>query len=244
MHIEWFGEGERQIVALHGWGGDHRQFAPIAARLPAGWRLWSADLPGYGRSGPPAVWSAAAIVEELAADLDRLGLARARLIGFCSGAILALLLAQLRPVFVERLLLIDPFAYVPWYFRLFLWGPLGARAYRASFASPAGRRIVTAVLRRLQSSDEDFLKAFERIDHEAALRWLRLLRDVEPVDRFADVHTPVTIAMGEHTFRAVRRSVERFCSMWSRAEVHVLRGVGHLPLVRGAAQLAALATAD
>ncbi len=244
MHIERFGEGDRQIVALHGWGGDHRHFAPMALRLPAGWRLWSADLPGYGRSAAPAAWTAGAIVDELASDLDRLGVVRARLIGFCSGAILALLLAQRRSELVERILMIDPFAYVPWYFRLFLGGAFGRRAYRVSFASPTGRRVITAVLRRLQSSDEDFLKAFERVDHDVALRWLRLLREVEPVSRFADVRTPVAIAVGEHTFKAVRRSVEMFRAMWPWAEVHKLRAVGHLPLVRGAAQLAALATQD
>ncbi|MCX7819115.1 MAG: alpha/beta hydrolase [Kiritimatiellae bacterium] len=241
MHIETFGAGDRDIVALHGWGGDHRQFAPLAARLPPGWRLWSADLPGYGRSPRPVVWTATAIVDELVADLRRLGVGPARWIGFCSGAILALLAAQRCPALVERLFLIDPFAYVPWYFRLFLWGAPGAAAYHVSFATAAGRRIVTAVLRRLQSSDDDFLTAFEGLDHDATLHWLRMLRELEPVERFSDLRLPITVAVGEHTFGAVRRSVGRFQQMWPQVHVRPLRGVGHLPLVRGARQLAALA---
>lgn len=244
MHIELFGEGEHHVVALHGWGGDHRQFAPMAAKLPKGWRLWSADLPGYGRSLPPPVWSAWTIVDELLDDMVRLGVPSARVVGFCSGAILALLLAQQRPRFVKRLVLIDPFAYVPWYFRIFLWGVIGVHAYRASFSSAYGRRIITAVLRRVQSSNDDFLKAFERLDHNVTLRWLRMLRDLEPVSRFADVGVPITVVRGQHTFKAVRRSVEQFSRMWPSAEVKVLTGVGHLPLVRGAAQLVALVTSD
>ena len=54
MHVEQYGVGRRTFVAIHGWGGDHREFAPLAARLPEDVRLLSVDLPGYGNSPKPA----------------------------------------------------------------------------------------------------------------------------------------------------------------------------------------------
>ncbi len=55
--------GGRSIVGLHGWGGDHREFAAVAARLPAGFRLLSPDLPGYGDSPRPERWDVEAILD-------------------------------------------------------------------------------------------------------------------------------------------------------------------------------------
>lgn len=240
MYVEQYGHGRRTFLAFHGWGGDHREFAPLAARLPDDARLLSVDLPGYGRSAKPLRWEMDLIVSEIIRAMEERGLNEATLIGFCSGAVMALLAARQQPGRVARIVMIDPFAFVPWYFAIFLAGAFGRRAYRAAFASPFGRRITTWILRRRQSTDDDFMGAFGRVDHETTQRWLDLLHRVGRAGQFAALSMPIDIAYGERTFRAVRESVREYRAVWPHARVVELRNVGHLPLVRGAGQLAAL----
>ena len=240
MHVEQYGNGPRTFLAFHGWGGDHREFAPLAARLPDDARLLSVDLPGYGQSPKPPRWDLAEIVGEIIRDMDERGLNDVTLVGFCSGAVMALLVAQQIPARVARIVMIDPFAFLPWYFRIFVAGEFGRRAYRATFASPLGRRITTWVLRRRQSTDDDFMGAFGRVDHEVTQRWLELFHRVGRADQFRALAMPIDIASGERTFAAVRESVREYCAIWPHARTFELRHVGHLPLVRGARQLADL----
>ena len=238
LHVETYGDGPRAMVAFHGWGGDHREFAPLAARRPPDARLISFDLPGCGRSPPPPRWDAAALAELLAAAVARCGASAPTLIGYCSGAALALLVAERAPERVARLVLIEPFAYVPWYFRIFLAGAFGRRAYRSTFAGSIGRRATNWVLRRRQGGDEDFTGAFARVDPDAALNWLRFFADLGTAQRFAGLRVPTDIAVGERTFAAVRKSVRQYRAQWPHARIHRLRDVGHLPMRRGARQLA------
>jgi pimeloyl-ACP methyl ester carboxylesterase len=225
-------------VAFHGWGGDHREFAPLAARLPDDALLLSADLPGYGRTPKPARWDLEEMMDSMDREISALHPTDLTLVGFCSGAIVALLLAQRIPDRVRRIVMIDPFAYLPWYFRIFVAGEFGRRAYRFTFAHPFGRALTTRILRRRQATDDDFMGAFSRVDHETTQEWLRLLHNVGGVDRFAGLRLPIDIAFGERTFAAVRKSVGRYQALWPQAVPHPLRNVGHLPIVRGAKQLA------
>lgn len=240
MHVESYGAGPRPFLAIHGWGGTHRDFAPLARRLPEDARLFAVDLPGYGRSPAPAQWDLSKVVDELIRIMAGRDLTGVTMVGFCSGAVLAMMAANRAPERIARVVLIDPFAYLPWYFRIFTAGPAGRAAYHAAFASPAGRRIATAVLRRKQKTNDDFMGAFETVDHEASLKWLALFQEVGRADRFAKTDLPVDIARGERTFAAVRASVLEYCRLLPQARVTILRDTGHLPLVRGAKQLADL----
>ena len=237
MYVEQYGKGPQTFLAFHGWGGDHREFAPLVARLPDGVRLLSVDLPGYGKSPKPPRWDMAEIVQEIIRDMDKQDVNDVTLVGFCSGAVMALLVARQIPARVARIVMIDPFAFLPWYFRIFVAGEFGRLAYQTIFASPFGRRITTWVLRRRQSTDDDFMGAFGRVDHETTQQWLGLFHRVGRANQFAGLSMSVDIAHGERTFAAVRESVREYCAIWPRARTFELRHVGHLPLVRGAKQL-------
>ncbi|HEY8461256.1 MAG TPA: alpha/beta fold hydrolase, partial [Blastocatellia bacterium] len=119
MHVERYGSGSQVYFGLHGWSGDHATFAPLAAYLPAGVALYSADLPGYGRSPAPRRWELAEITDEITRAIAAID-SRVAVIGNCSGAVFALLAAESLKGRVERLILIDPFAYLPLYFKIFL----------------------------------------------------------------------------------------------------------------------------
>jgi pimeloyl-ACP methyl ester carboxylesterase len=240
MYVKEYGRGDRIFAAFHGWGGTHREFAPLARFLPQDTRLLCPDLPGYGASPGPGAWDLDAIAADMGRELElRLGMQPRTLIGFCSGAVFPLILARRMPETVGRVVMIDPFASVPWYFRIFLRGEFGRRAYSATFQSQAGRAVTDWVVRHIQRQDESFTSAFRDIDHEAVRRYLCLFNRFD-VGRFRDLAVATDILYGERTFAEVRRSVERLCELWPHARKFELRGVGHLPLVRGSRQIAAV----
>ena len=138
MYVERLGTGEVAFFALHGWGGDRRTFAPLAPFVPPSASLYCADLPGCGRSPAPREWAVVAVVAEIVGEVRACTAGRVELVGNCGGAVFALMAAQVLGERVRRVVMVDPFAYLPRYFRLFLAGDFGRRAYDATFANPVG----------------------------------------------------------------------------------------------------------
>lgn len=238
MFVERQGWGGEAYLALHGWGGDRRAFAPLAPFVPAHASLYSADLPGCGHSPPPREWTVAAVVKEVVEAARTLAPARVNLVGNCGGAVFALLAAKELGESAGRVLMIDPFAYLPRYFRLFLAGEFGRRAYDATFATPLGRWLTNQALRPRREDGGDLTATFADVDHEVARRYLALFDEVGGVEIFRGVEAPVEIAYGEKTFGAVRRSLARWGEVLPRARVRELKGAGHLPLEEATAELA------
>ena len=246
MYVERYGAGDAREIyfGLHGWSGDRRTFAPLAAHLPPRVALYSADLPGCGRSPAPPRLTLDGVTGEIAGAVrgilyDAPPRASVTLIGNCSGAILGLLAAEQITSGVGRLVLIDPFAYWPWYFRVFVARSFGRYAYRTTFANPLGRWLTNQSLRKRRTATTDLTDSFGRIDHDVAQRYLALLAEVGSVERFASLgRLPIEIAYGERTFGAVKRSVGMWQSIWPRARAHMLEGAGHLPILEATAQLA------
>ena len=240
MYVKEYGRGDRFFAAFHGWGGSHREFVPLASRLPQNGRMLSFDLPGYGASPTPDLWDLDAIAADVEQELEcRLGRQPRTLIGFCSGNVFPMLLAQRKPETVERIVMIDPFASVPWYFRIFLWGEFGRRAYAATFQSGTGRAVTDWAIRRIQKQDENFTVAFRDINHDIVRAYLKLFNQVD-VQKFSDLRVATDMLYGESTFVEVRKSVARYCELWPHARKIVLRDAGHLPLVKSVRQIASV----
>lgn len=229
-----YGRGPEVYVALHGWSGSHRTFAPLLRYLPERISLYTFDQPSYGRSAPPAEWTLDGLVDPIAQSIESLGLGRYALIGMCSGAILAQRLAQRDPERIERLVLIDPFFYAPWYFAIFTWGWLGRLFYYSTFANPIGRWLTNRALAKRRADGTDLTSGFDGVDHESALRYLTALvrADVGSQDRLRALSRVTELLVGEFTFGAVRRSVAGWqATYWPEAPIRVLAGAGHLPII-------------
>jgi pimeloyl-ACP methyl ester carboxylesterase len=200
--------------------------------VPADSSLYAADLPGYGLSPAPKEWTLEAIVGEVAEAISKVGRPMT-LIGNCSGAIFALLAAgRGRDVAgrISRFVMIDPFAFMPWYFKLFVEASFGRIAYSTTFANPVGRWVTNLSLKRRRSNQSDLTRSFARIDQQIAYRYLEMLRGLDNIDQFKGLRAPVEIIYGEKSFAAVRRSVEMWKEIWPRARAIELAGVGHLPI--------------
>lgn len=240
MHFERSGRGERAFVALHGWGGNHLTYAPLAPYLPPDASMFAADLPGYGRSPRCEARTAVELGATISADIDRLGAPRFTLIGNCSGAILACLAAAELGPRVDRLVLVDPFAFVPWYFKVFIHPTIGRYAYYSTFANPMGRWLTNASLKGKRAASTHLTDSFRDVDHEAALEYLAMLDELGSIERFGSINAPVDILYGERTFGAVKRSLDDWRRVVPQARCWEIRGAGHLPIEDAPAEVAAI----
>jgi pimeloyl-ACP methyl ester carboxylesterase len=236
MRIECYGSGSRVYFGLHGWSGDHTTFAPLTRYLPADVVLYSADLPGYGRSPAPQRWELEAITDEIAAAIA-VADSPVTVIGNCSGAVFALLAAERLAGRIQRLILIDPFAYLPWYFKIFLHKRIGRYAYYSTFANPVGRWLTNLSLSKHRAADTNLTESFVSVSHDVAYHYLALLGELDDITRFSCLRLPVDLIYGAHTFGAIKESIALWRGVWPHARCHELAGAGHLPIQEATGQL-------
>jgi pimeloyl-ACP methyl ester carboxylesterase len=240
MHVERYGSGPATYAALHGWGGSHRTYAPLAPHVPPAASLFAADLPGYGRSPRLPRPSAEAVGEEVARVVETLGPGRVTLVGNCSGAIFALLAASVNPARIARIVLIDPFAFVPWYFKVFISPSFGRYAYYSTFANPLGRWLTNASLRSKRASSSNLTRSFRQVDHEVSLEYLVMLDALGSIARFDGLRLDTDIAYGERTFGAVKASLPEWRRVLPHARVSSVPGAGHLPIEEAPTRIASI----
>ena len=237
MHLERYGSGPNLYFGLHGWSGSCATFAPLVSALPADATLYGADLPGCGKSPAPRRWDLSTVTDEIAESIASIAETPVTVIGNCSGALLGLLAARKLEGKVGRLVLIDPFAYWPWYFRVFVAKSFGRYAYSSTFANPLGRWLTNRSLKGKRTAATNLTESFARVDHDAIYHYLLLLAEIGGIKQFGGLKLPIEIVYGSRTFGAIRKSVDRWQSLWPHARCWELAGAGHLPIVEAAPQL-------
>jgi pimeloyl-ACP methyl ester carboxylesterase len=201
------------------------------------------DLPGYGGSRGSRPRELAQVAEIVATALEAVESPTLTLIGNCSGALLGLAALEQQPSIqkrIERLVLIDPFAFTPWYFQLFLVPLFGKVAYYSTFANPLGRVVTNLSLRGHRAGETDLTHSFRRIDHTVSYRYLEMLTGIGSIDRWAKIELETDLIHGARTFSAVKQSMGLWQRMWPHARVHALASAGHLPILESTEELSRL----
>jgi pimeloyl-ACP methyl ester carboxylesterase len=232
------GDGARVFVGLHGWSGSSASFDPLAARLPVDATLFALDLPGAAGTPPPETWTTDALADRVEEALDALDLGAGSgapgvsLVAACGSVGPALRLSARRPDLVSRLVLVDPFVFVPWYLRLFLWPVVGRFFYACAFGNPLGRRMTDGALAGRRAGPQSLTEGFGQVAHAHNLGLLRAFCEAaeQPLERQATFRGPVDVLYGERTFAAARASAERLRDVFAGARAFRIPGAGHVPM--------------
>lgn len=238
MHIDRYGKGRRTFFGVHGWAGNAHTFRRLYAYMPPDGSFFSPDLPGYGRSPRPDHLTIPVIAEALDKAIRDTRRKDITLIGNCGGAQLALEAALRCGDRLGRVVLIDPFADLPWYFGIFLKGDFGRRAYYTTFANPIGRWLTNGALSRKRSRNNNLTEAFYRVDHKTVHEYLSLLATCRPQVRYKDVAVQVDIVYGTRTFRAVKDGLATWRAVFPGARFFELAQAGHEPIKEATEDLA------
>ncbi len=108
VHYEVLGRG-RPVILLHGWLGSWRYWVPVMQQLSMKYRTYAIDLWGFGDSGRDAnrydFNTQVALLEQF---MERMGIAKAALIGHDLGAAVVAQFAAAHPDRVPRLMAVCP----------------------------------------------------------------------------------------------------------------------------------------
>ncbi len=228
------GGGREVYFALHGWGGDRRTFAPLAPFVPDDASLYAQTCRAAATRRGRKTWTVSAVVEEIVESGARASIEqRVTLVGNCGGAVFALLAARELGDAVGRVSMIDPFAYLPRYFKLFNAGEFGRHAYDATFANPFGRWLTNQSLRgrRAGAKRPDRLVRGRGPRGRASLpRALR--RGRRRANSSAGSARPSRSRTASGRSARSRSSLALWRDVLPGARVRELKGAGHLPLRR------------
>lgn len=231
------------LLLVHGLGQNgFTDWVPVIAPLARRWRVIALDLPGFGYSTtPPAKLSPTQFARVLERLLMRLAAVPAVVVGHSLGGAVALRLAADFPERVMRLVLVDVAGVLhrTAFGKHVTIGQLPSEGWPDGLKEPAER------LRDLGHIIVE--RVFGLPDPTAVLRanewlWPLLLRERSNVNAalalmdedFSDlVYTlaqPTQLIWGELDTIAPLRTGELLARRLPRAQLHVLRGIGHTPM--------------
>ena len=107
LHVKSSGEGDSNVVLLHGLFGSGNNLGQIARGLQEDHRVHSVDLPDHGRSDWLPQASIQSYAHCVAAWIDDHQLTNCCLIGHSLGGKVAMQLAVNRPELIQRLVILD-----------------------------------------------------------------------------------------------------------------------------------------
>src|SRR5262245_21060440 len=107
VHCEVLGRG-RPVIFVHGWLGSWRYWVPAMQQLSLKYRTYALDLWGFGDSSKEmGRYGFSEQVKLLYDFMEKLGIAKAALVGHSLGAAICLHFASLHPDRAPRLMLVS-----------------------------------------------------------------------------------------------------------------------------------------
>lgn len=225
------------VVLVHGIGSSIYTWKDVLPLLAAHHDVIALDLPGAGDSAVPARYDSEQAVRSVTGLMDRLGVARASLVGNSLGGAIAVVIAARHPERVDRLVLIDAAGYNfapkdrPWLLRC-----AGAVPGALAEALPM-RPLVTLALKQVFHDDRlvsparvaEYVAPLRRPGAAAAVRQLLLSQDALGFPEIVrSVQAPTLVVWGRYDAWIPSRDAERFAADIRGARVVLLES-GHMP---------------
>jgi sigma-B regulation protein RsbQ len=227
------GDGDRDLVLVHGFQSDHSVWNPLIERLDAdAYRFTSFDLVGCGASGNAETWQRCTI-EEYAADLvalcDTLGIDEPVVIGHSLGGGIALSAALANPGRLAAAVLLAPASTTGLDF-------LPDEASFNALAYPTGdqKRALAARLFRHPLPDDDFeeiMAVVERASPQHNEGAARSMRDFDIQPHLAGIGCPTILVCGDRDRHMLPRNHLATWAAIPRCGLQVYYDVAHMPFV-------------
>lgn len=240
MFVREVGSGGPVVLLLHGTPSPADDLMPIAERLARTYRVLVPDLPGYGKSAPPADASYERVDAEIADMLAARDARRLRaIVGFSTGGYRALELVLRRRVEADVVVGLGAFATLDDAGRemrrqfadaldanpQFLYGPEVRDVFRQVMLSPAWVESHPADLERVYR----WVHLTSPAALAAELHAMAVMPDLRP--ELPGLSARVCLRVGELDAGAVPAFSHEIASLVPRATVDVVRGCGHtLPI--------------
>jgi pimeloyl-ACP methyl ester carboxylesterase len=244
LHIEEYGEGDRQIMLLHGFGATSYTWRSWIGTLAKDHRVWSMELKGHGSAPAPpddlySIHDHADLVHRLIVQKD---LRRLTLVGHSMGGGVALLVALrlLEEERLERLVLVSSAAYpqrLPPFIALAGRGRLsewGLRFFPKRFLIRwVLRSIVFDPERITDAQVEAYAEPLFSPAHRTALikTAVRIIPpDFEEITRrIPEIDLPTLLLWGKHDWVVPLDIAERLAGALPNAQLEVMEECGHVP---------------
>lgn len=247
LYFEAIGEGP-PLVFLSGWAMSCECWRPAVAILKRRYRCLIYDLRGIGRSQPfsaDARFELEDHAEDLHSIIEATEMFDATLVGHETGALIAAMLADLRPQDARSLVLVSPRAAITEneIKRLAVFTP-AAIALRDLAAFPLLRNLVAYRFRRAPKPFREILyDDFANINPRAAYETAVSASNLEAYERMEQMleqaTCPVLIICGEKDKKAVAQSRLLF-SRVAAGKLATMKDCGFLPMLEYPRQLARL----
>ncbi len=232
-----FGQGPLTLVALGGWIGSGELWSEVVGHLPD-WRCVTFDHRGSGASThTSSPITVAAQVDDLLAVMDAQGVQRCILGAESAGVGIALEAALRAPERFDGLVLVGG-----------SWGlpPDGAfdrfiASLEADYESALGAFVDNCLP---EPGSEDLRRWGRHILRRAplphAVELLRCRNQLTAQDRLAEIALPTLVVHGELDQISPVAASRKLAAGLPDAQLHVLPGLGHVPIVTAPAQVARL----
>jgi pimeloyl-ACP methyl ester carboxylesterase len=226
------------IVLLHGFGSSLQTWDDWARNLEADHRVIRYDLPGFGLTGadPTADYSDRRSIAVLLALLDRLGVARASVVGNSMGGRIAWTFAAQNPSRTDKLVLISPDGFAS-----------PGVEYGATSKAPLMMRALPYVLPSFMLRDS-LAPAFANVDvitdglftryrdmmlapgvRQAIVDRMNQMALVDPVPLLKSIQAPTLLMWGEKDGMIPFANSADYLRALPNATLAALPGVGHIP---------------
>ncbi|MGO4884964.1 MAG: alpha/beta fold hydrolase [Bryobacteraceae bacterium] len=230
------------VILLHGLGADRTAWAMTLPALQGKFHVYVPDQIGFGQSAKPLIdYRVATLVDFLNAFCQKLGIAKATLVGNSMGGWVALDFALAHPEKVDRLVLVDSAGYSP---KRTGSPPLTRELLEGLNPSTvAGEKQLMAVVfhnknfASEQFAEQAFAGHLQRNDGYTIDRFIdSILRGEDLVDgRLGAIKAPTLVVWGREDALVPLANAKALAEDISGAQSVVLDGCGHVPPIECAA---------
>ena len=244
LYVEQYGEGDRQIMLLHGFAANSCTWRSWIGALAKEHRVWSLELKGHGSAPAPpddlySPHDHADLVHRLIVQKD---LRELTLVGHSMGGGIALLVALqlLEEERLERLVLVSSAAYpqrLPPFVGLAGRGRLSEWGLRLFPKRLLIRRVLRSVVFDRDAVTEAQVAAYAEPFYSKAHRTalIKTAVGIVPPDlkkftsRIPEIDVPTLLLWGKHDWVVPLDVAERLLAALPRAQLEVMEDCGHVP---------------